>query len=70
MNHSRNWRLNLSLSMRIRSLAIAIIVLSAHEAAAQSTALRVMASNGVKAAMNELRAQSERAIGRPLAIEY
>lgn len=39
-------------------------------AAAQANEVRVLSSNGVKAALLELRPESERAIGRALAIEF
>jgi molybdate transport system substrate-binding protein len=38
--------------------------------AAQDTAIRVLVSDGVKAVMEELRPQCERAIGRPLAQQF
>src|SRR5712692_4338041 len=62
--------------MTIRSTATAIlatvgfIFLSAREVAAQDTALRVLVSNGMKAAMEELQPQCERAIGHPLALQF
>jgi molybdate transport system substrate-binding protein len=63
--------------MLIRSTAAAIaattlgcIFLSAPEVAAQSGAVRVLVSNGMKAAMEELQPQCERAIGRPLAMQF
>jgi molybdate transport system substrate-binding protein len=39
------------------------------EAGAQTAEVHVLASNGIKAVMDELRPQAERAIGHPLAIE-
>ena len=41
-----------------------------YSAAAQSAPIHVLASNGVKAVIDELKPQAERAIGRPLAIEF
>jgi molybdate transport system substrate-binding protein len=38
-------------------------------AVAQTAEVHVLASNGIKAVMDELRPQAERAIGHPLAIE-
>jgi molybdate transport system substrate-binding protein len=38
--------------------------------AAQNAPVRVLASNGVKAVIEELQPQCERAIGRPLAIQF
>jgi len=40
------------------------------EAAAQTKEVRVLVSNGVKAVMDELRPDAERAIGHPLALQY
>ena len=42
----------------------------APKATAQSGAVRVIASNGVKGVLDEVRAQCEHAIGRPLDIEF
>src|SRR5712691_3663136 len=62
--------------MTIRSTATAIlatvgfIFLSAREVAAQDTALRVLVSNGMKAAMEELQPQCERAMGHPRALQF
>jgi molybdate transport system substrate-binding protein len=41
-----------------------------YSAAAQNAPVHVLASNGVKAVIDELKPQAERAIGRPLAIEF
>jgi molybdate transport system substrate-binding protein len=61
----------------IRSIAAAIVATTAgfifvptQEAAAQGTPVRVLVSNGMKAAMEELQPQCERAIGHPLALQY
>jgi molybdate transport system substrate-binding protein len=66
-----------SRAMTFRSVAVTIAaavfglsVLSTHEVAADGAALRVLSSNGMKGAMDELRPQCERAIGRPLALEF
>lgn len=56
--------------MRIHSLAVAIVFLFTREATAQNTAVRVLVSNGLKAAMEELQPQCARAIGHPLAIQF
>jgi len=40
------------------------------DGAAQDSAVRVMASNGMKAALEQLQPQCERAIGRPLALQF
>jgi molybdate transport system substrate-binding protein len=39
-------------------------------AAAQSTPVRVLSSNGVRAAFQEFIPQAERAVGRPLSVEF
>ena len=39
-------------------------------AAAQTAPIRVLASNGVKAVLDDLRPQSERLVGRPLATQF
>ena len=56
--------------MRMRLITIAFIVLCVQTGHAQSNAIRVMASNGVKGVIDEIRAQCEKAIGRPLAIDF
>ncbi len=63
--------------MMLRSIAAAIVVatigltvLPVPEVAGQDTAIRVLVSDGMKAVMEELRPQCERAIGRPLALEF
>jgi molybdate transport system substrate-binding protein len=63
--------------MTLRAIGTVIVVttaggifLSPHVVAAQSTAVRVLASNGMKAALEELQPQCERAIGRPLALQF
>ncbi len=56
--------------MKNRGFVAAIIFLFAQLASAQNTPLRVMASNGVKGVMDEVRAQCEKAIGRPLNIDF
>lgn len=49
---------------------VAILLLAALSAAAQTTPIHVLASNGVKAVIDELKPQAERAIGRSLTIEF
>ena len=46
------------------------ILLLNQGAPAQGTALRVLASNGVRGAMGELQPACEREIGRPLAVQF
>jgi molybdate transport system substrate-binding protein len=57
------------MAMKKRSVAVALL-LTAFQLAAQNTPVHVLASNGVKAVIDELKPQAERAAGRPLAIEY
>ena len=59
--------------MLIRSVAIstaAFFLLSAHAAPGQAPPVRVLVSNGMKAAMEELQPQCERAIGHLLALQF
>jgi molybdate transport system substrate-binding protein len=51
-------------------ITLACGFLFAHRTAAQTSEVRVLASNGIKAVVEDLRAQGERAIGHPLSIEY
>src|SRR6202162_1850872 len=60
-----------------RSIAAAMVAaaagfffLPAQEVAAQGTSVRVLVSNGMKAALEELQPQCERAIGHPLALQF
>jgi len=66
--------------MRIRSIAAVVATLAglvclatepfAAQNAPHNNALRVLASNGVKGSMEALQPQSEKAVGRALAIEF
>jgi molybdate transport system substrate-binding protein len=55
---------------RAATIAFSLLCLLGHHASAQENAVRVLVSNGLKAAMEELQPQAERAIGRPLAVQY
>lgn len=57
------------MAMTKRSLALAFL-LTAIPLAAQNAPVHVLASNGVKAVIEDLQKQAEQAINRPLAIEY
>lgn len=62
-------------AMRTRSLAITAITIGfiflfAQEAAAQITEIRVLASNAVKAVIEDIRPRCERTIGHPLAVQF
>ena len=63
--------------MTIRSIAAAIVAtaagfifLATPAVAAQGTPVRVLVSNGMKAAMEELQPECERAIGHPLELQF
>jgi molybdate transport system substrate-binding protein len=63
--------------MKLRSIAAAIVAtslggvfLSTPEVTAQGPAVRVLVSNGMKAAMEELQPRCERAIGHPMALQF
>ena len=49
---------------------IGFTLLCTPEAAAQGTPVRVLVSNGMKAALEELQPQCERTIGHPLALQF
>ncbi len=55
---------------QIVALALAAALLFSRGAAAQTSEVRVLASNGIKAVVEDLRAQGEHAIGHPLSVEY
>ena len=54
----------------IVATAVGFILLPPPAVAAGATPVRVLVSNGMKAAMEELQPQCERAIGHPLAVQY
>src|SRR3974390_3042392 len=67
--------LEYTMAMKLRLLATAALVIAAgclfaQQVAAQDAAVRVMASNGMKAALEELQPQCERAIGHSLALQF
>jgi molybdate transport system substrate-binding protein len=61
-------------TMKLHSIAAAIAAASicgfAADTAPKAGALRVFASNGIQEVMKEIQPQAERAIGRPLALEF
>jgi len=57
------------MAMKKRSVAVGLL-LAAFQLAAQNAPVHVLASNGVRAVIDELKPQAERAIGRPLEIEF
>jgi molybdate transport system substrate-binding protein len=63
--------------MKIRGFAatmamaiVGVVLVFAGATGAQAPAVRVLASNGVQGAMNEIIPQCEHAIGHPLAVEF
>ena len=54
----------------ILATAVGFVFLPAQEGAAQGAAIRVLVSNGMKAAMEELQPQCQQAIGHPLSLEF
>ena len=58
------------LSAAITPTILGIILLFAQGATAQAPAVRVLASNGVQGALNEIVPQCERAVGHPLSVEF
>ncbi len=57
--------------MNKRSLVAAVsMFLASALASAQTGPMHVLASNGVKAVIDELKPQAEKAVGRPLVIEF
>ena len=63
--------------MKMRAIAVAVAILVGgiaflfgEGAAAQTPAVRVLASNGVQGALNEIVPACERAVGHPLAVEF
>jgi molybdate transport system substrate-binding protein len=59
-----------SIARTIAATTVGFIFLCAQDAAAQGTPVRVLVSNGMKAALEELQPQCERAIGHPLALQF
>src|SRR5262249_53690183 len=59
------------MAMKKRYLATSVLAfVAAFPIAAQNTPVHVLASNGVKAVLEDVKKQAEQAIKRPLAIEY
>jgi molybdate transport system substrate-binding protein len=61
-------------AMRKKLIAIAVVaawsLLFAHALAAQTNGVRVLASNGIKAVVEDLLSQAQRTIGRPILVQY
>jgi molybdate transport system substrate-binding protein len=57
--------------MRIANIIVLAVSLSlAFQAAGQSSQVRVLCSNGLKAVVEELRARAEREVGKPISVEF
>ncbi|PYS37792.1 MAG: hypothetical protein DMG14_20020, partial [Acidobacteria bacterium] len=56
--------------MRLTLISTTILLVLTQAFTAQTTQLRVLASNGMKAVIEEIRPRLEREAGRPLAIEF
>jgi len=54
----------------VAGFMIASTLLLAQTLAAQTSEVHVLASNGIKAVLEDLRAQGERSIGHPITVEY
>jgi molybdate transport system substrate-binding protein len=54
----------------IAALALACLFLFSRRAAAQTSEVKVLASNGIKAVVEDLRAQAEHKIGHPITVQY
>jgi molybdate transport system substrate-binding protein len=54
----------------IPAFALACVFLFSQRAAAQTSEVRVLASNGIKAVVEDLLPQSQRAIGHPISVQY
>lgn len=52
------------------TLAVACVMLFSINSSAQANEVRVLASNGIKAVLEDVRAQAEHAVGRPLSVQY
>ena len=59
-----------SITAAIGATAVAFLFLISHSAGQQPSEVRVLASNGVKAVIEELVPRGERAIGHPLAVTF
>jgi molybdate transport system substrate-binding protein len=59
-----------SIAAAVLATAMGLVFLPPPEVAAEGTPVRVLVSNGMKAALEELQPQCERAIGRPLALQF
>lgn len=54
----------------IIGIALAYVVLFQRGVAAQTSEVHVLASNGIKAVVEDLRGQGERSVGHPITVEY
>ena len=54
----------------IAAIALAPVFLFSQEVAAQTSEVHVLASNGIKAVVEDLLPQSEHAIGQTISVQY
>jgi molybdate transport system substrate-binding protein len=59
-----------SIASAVAATTVGLIFLATQGVATQGPALRVLVSNGMKAAMEDLQSRCERAIGHPLALQF
>jgi molybdate transport system substrate-binding protein len=59
-----------SIAAAVVATVVGFVFLPPPKVAAEGASVRVLVSNGMKAAMEELQPQCERAIGRPLALQF
>ncbi len=52
------------------AMVVACALLAPQRAAAQTSEVRVLASNGIKAVVEDLRPQAEHAMGHPISVQY
>ncbi|HEX4643283.1 MAG TPA: substrate-binding domain-containing protein [Candidatus Acidoferrales bacterium] len=52
------------------AVALSFVLLLSQRAAAQTPEVHVLVSNGIKAVVEDMRAQAEHAIGHPITVEY
>jgi molybdate transport system substrate-binding protein len=54
----------------VAAMALACVLFFSHNVAAQTSEVHVLASNGIKAVLEDLRAQGEHAIGHTITVDY
>ena len=56
--------------LKVALVSVASVLLFSRALAAQAPEVRVLASNGIKAVLEDVRAQAEHAIGHPISVQY